>query len=92
MAFKSILSPVAVTFEALGDTVASIAKTTKILDDMVEVNLEARKATKQDRMGAVIASHRVETMKSVEDYYKAKIKFQEKTGASYPDLLAELLD
>ncbi len=92
MAFNSILAPVTTTFEAIGDVVASVAKTTKILDDMVESNLEARKATKQDRVGSIIAGHRIESMKAVEDYYKAKTKFQEKTGAAYPDLLAELLE
>lgn len=91
MAFNSILSPVTTTLEAVGDVVASVAKTTKILDDMIENNLEARKASKEDRLASVIASHKVEAMKEVEAYAKASTKFQERTGMAYADVVAELL-
>lgn len=91
MAFNSILSPITTTLEAVGDVVSSISKTTKILDDMIENNLEARKASKDDRLAAVIASHKVEAMKDIEAYAKASAKFQERTGTTYADVVKELL-
>lgn len=58
---------------------------------MIENNLEARKASKDDRLAAVIASHKVEAMKDIESYAKASAKFQERTNKDYAAVVAELL-
>lgn len=61
------------------------------MDDIIENNLEARKASKDDRLAAVIASHKVEAMKDIESYAKASAKFQERTNKDYAAVVAELL-
>lgn len=58
---------------------------------MIENNLEARKASKDDRLAAVIASHKVEAMKDIESYAKASAKFQERTNKDYAAVVTELL-
>ena len=58
---------------------------------MIENNLEARKASKDDRLAAVIASHKIDAMKDIESYAKASAKFQERTNKDYAAVVAELL-